>query len=101
MARYSLSNVADEKIESIYEYSLLNFGEAQADAYFLGLHELFELLADNPVMGRKEPELGDDVRRFLYEAHIVFYRPLSDGILILDLRGVRQRPRDELGRDEQ
>lgn len=79
MARYRLSNVADRKIESIYEYPLLNFGEAQADAYFLGLHDLFELLADNPAMGRKEPELGDDIRRFPFEAHIVFYRSLSDG----------------------
>jgi toxin ParE1/3/4 len=100
VARYRLSNVADQKIESIYEYSLLNFGEPQAEAYFLGLHDLFELLADNPMIGRKEPELGDNIRRFPYEAHIVFYRPLADGILILDLRGVRQRPRDVSGRDD-
>ncbi|RYE54827.1 MAG: type II toxin-antitoxin system RelE/ParE family toxin [Rhizobiaceae bacterium] len=91
MARYRLSRIADQKIESIYEYSILRFGEAQADSYFLGLHDLFELLASNPLMGQEEPELGDGIRRFLYEAHIVFYRPMSDGVLILDLKGVRQR----------
>lgn len=94
MARYRLSGVADEKIESIYEYSVRHFGEAQADRYFLGLHDLFELLAGNPLMGQEEPELGDGIRRFLYEAHIVFYRPASDGVLVLDLKGVRQRPPD-------
>jgi len=91
MARYRLSGVADHKIESIYEYSTLRFGETQADSYFLGLHDLFGLLAKNPLMGQEEPDLGDGIRRFMYEAHIVFYRPMSDGVLILDLKGVRQR----------
>jgi len=72
MARYRLSGVADRKIEAIYEYSTRHFGEAQADSYFLGLHDLFELLANNPLMGQEEPELGDGIRRFLYEAHMSF-----------------------------
>jgi plasmid stabilization system protein ParE len=56
----------------------------------MGLHDLFDLLAKNPLMGQEEPDLGDGIRRFLYEAHIVFYRPVSDGVLIIDLKGVRQ-----------
>ena len=100
MARYRLTSVADQKIESIYEYSLIRFGEAQADAYFLGLHDLLELLASNPLIGQREPNLGHDMRRFLYEAHIVFYRPVPDGVLIVDLKGVRQRPSDTPGRND-
>ena len=92
MARYRLSNLADQKIASIYEYSIVNFGETQADAYFLSLHELFELLAANPLMGREEPELGDGIRRFVHQAHVVFYTSDSDGVLILDIRGSRQAP---------
>ena len=92
MARYRLTGVADQKIESIYEYSVLRFGEAQADVYFLGLHDLFEMLANNPLMGQEETDLGEGLRRFFYGAHIVFYRPVSDGVLILDIKGVRQRP---------
>jgi plasmid stabilization system protein ParE len=56
----------------------------------MGLYDLFDLLAKNPLMGQEEPDLGDGIRRFLYEAHIVFYRPVSDGVLIIDLKGVRQ-----------
>lgn len=97
MARYRLSNTADKKIASIYEYSVLNFGETQADEYFLGLHDLFELLATNPLLGREEPDLGADIRRFLYQAHLVFYRPFSEGVLILDIRGARQRPETRPG----
>ena len=91
MARYRLSTTADAKIASIYEYSILKFGEAQADAYFLGMHDLFALLASNPRMGRAEPELGVGIRRFLHEAHIVIYRPVEGGILVLDLLGVREK----------
>ena len=95
MARYRLSNIADQKIASIYEYSVLNFGETQADEYFLGLHDIFELLADNPLLGREALELGADIRRFLYQAHLVFYRPVSDVVLILDFRGTRQKPKSQ------
>lgn len=100
MARYRLSNTADQKITSIYEYSVLKFGEVQADAYFLGMHDLFDLLASNPSMGREEPELGEGVRRFLYEAHLVLYRPVTDGILILDLLGARQKLKPSSGKSE-
>ncbi|MCB1448449.1 MAG: type II toxin-antitoxin system RelE/ParE family toxin [Rhizobiaceae bacterium] len=100
MARYRLSNTADRKIAAIYEYSFLTFGETRADAYFLGMHDLFGLLAANPLMGREEAELGEGVRRFPDEAHLVFYRPLTDGVLILDLFGVRQKPRSFSGKFE-
>jgi toxin ParE1/3/4 len=100
MARYRLTSVADQKIESIYEYSILHFGETQADSYFLGLHDLFGLLASNPQMGQEEPDLGDGIRRFLYEAHIVFYRPVTDGVLIVDLKGVRQQSPSTPGRNK-
>jgi plasmid stabilization system protein ParE len=35
-----------------YEYTILNFGPEQARAYLLGLHERFQILADNPSVGR-------------------------------------------------
>jgi plasmid stabilization system protein ParE len=60
MARYSLSRAADDKIAAIYEYSVLQFGERQADKYFLGLHDIFEALAERPNLGprRDEPDYG-------------------------------------------
>jgi toxin ParE1/3/4 len=72
-----------------------NFGEAQPDAYFVGMHDLFDLLAATPLIGHEAAELGEGIRRFLYEAHIVSYRSISDGILVLDIVGVRQKPRSK------
>ena len=93
MARYRLSNRADEKISEIYEYSLLQFGEAQADKYFTGLHDLLNNLAENPLLGRLDNTFGSDVRRFVYERHVVFYKLVPDGIFVLAVYGVRQEPR--------
>lgn len=90
MASYRLTKTADNKIAVIYEYSLQHFGEAQADAYFLAMHGAFNLLAEQPDLGRPSAELGDGVRRFLYRSHILFYRSISYGILMLDIFGVRQ-----------
>ncbi len=52
MAAYNLSKAARAKIAGIYEYSLLTFGERQADAYLDSLFETFDRLADMPNMGR-------------------------------------------------
>jgi toxin ParE1/3/4 len=90
MAHYRLSQLADEKIAAIYEYSVLHFGESQADEYFLGLHALFDVLAERSFLGRRSDELGEGLRRFVYKVHVIFYRPVSDGILVVDLFGVRQ-----------
>lgn len=93
MARYRLSATADDKISAIYEYSFLHFGSDQADLYFMGLHRLLETLAETPLLGRPDKNLGSDIRRFVYERHVVFYKAVAGGILVLDVFGVRQVPR--------
>lgn len=51
MAIYSLTAKAAEDLERIYEYSVLTFGLVQARSYLNGLHQLFQTLADNPMLG--------------------------------------------------
>jgi toxin ParE1/3/4 len=92
MAHYRLSRAADEKISAIYEYSVLRFGEDQADDYFLGMHGVFQVLAERPLLGRQCRDLGDGIRRFLYQSHVIFYRPAANGIFIIDIFGERQLP---------
>lgn len=79
MAVYKLSEEAAKKIISIYEYSLLNFGEAKADEYYLSLHNAFELLAEQPNLGRKFHEY----HRHEHGYHALFYKVTDYGILIL------------------
>jgi toxin ParE1/3/4 len=47
-----LTKAADADLTEIYVYSDREFGEARADAYFLGLERCFEQLARFPGLGR-------------------------------------------------
>ena len=83
MAVYRLSPKAADDLDGIYEYTILNFGLAQAREYLLGLHERFQNLADYPMHGRSAAQLASKLRRLEYRSHIVFYVPNNDGIRIV------------------
>ncbi len=83
MAEYNLSTRAALDLEEIYEYSIASFGLAQARNYLLGLDELLDALAENPTRGRSASELAPGLHRLAYHAHIVFYRPETDGVHIV------------------
>ena len=78
MAVYKLSLSAEAKLAEIYEYSLLTFGERQADKYYQALHDTFDLLVQAPGMGRT----FRDFRRHDHGAHAIFYEPMDGGIFI-------------------
>ena len=85
--RYRLSRQAAKKIDEIIEYTDTNFGQAQTEEYVGGLTYSFDLLCDNPQLGR----LWERHRRcYIYRVHYVFYRLLDDHILITDIRSTRQ-----------
>ncbi len=81
MAVYKLSEDAYKKLAEIYEYSLLSFGEAKAEEYYLSIHRTFELLAVQPTLGRKFHEF----HRHEHGYHVFFYKATDYGILILHI----------------
>ena len=81
MAGYKLSEDAYSVLENIYEYSLLNFGEQTADEYYLSLHQSFQLVADQPKLGREFHEF----RRHEHRSHVFFYIITDYGILIVNI----------------
>ena len=66
MAAYSLSSKAATDLAGIYEYTIVTFGLAQARNYLTGLHDCFQMLADNPLYGRSTTELAANLRRLEY-----------------------------------
>jgi plasmid stabilization system protein ParE len=57
------------------------------------LREMRRLLAGAPAMGRDRPEFGPDVRSFVADHHVLFYRPLkrASGIgPVRVLRGIHE-----------
>jgi toxin ParE1/3/4 len=83
MADYSLSARAATDLDGIYEYTIREFGLEQARAYLLGLHQRFEMLAEQPELGRNAEELAPDLRRSEYRSHVVFYVPKTEGVRIV------------------
>lgn len=90
--RFELSRKALRQIEEIVRYTDASFGEAQTQDYLGGLYGSFDLLCDNPFMGRP---FDDRRRRYVYRGHHVYYRIRGDRILIVDIRSARQSPPDE------
>jgi len=92
MAAYHLTADADADLAALYGYSLREFGRAQADRYFLALIDCFEMIAGNPRIGADRSTLKPGYRRFVHEAHVIYYRVRERDVLILRVLGARQDP---------
>ena len=80
---YKLSRLAAEDFAAIYEYTLLNYGARQADAYTDNLESTFRLLSSSPLMGREYLEITGGVRRHDHQQHTIFYRQREHDIFVI------------------
>lgn len=88
MREFQLSKTAESDISLIADYTIFKFGIGQARKYRNGLIDTFNRLALNPKLGRAfmmPYNLG--LKRYRYEAHMVFYKETSTGILIVRVLG--------------
>ena len=92
MANYRLSEAAAGDLEKLYETGLLDYGLRLADAYFDGLTERFDLIAENPGWGRDYQFINPGLRRYVYRAHSVYYQSGKAGIVIVRILGNKQDP---------
>ena len=88
MAGYRLSECADEDFESIYIYSVLEFGLEQAESYAAGLQARFEQLADQPRLYPAIDHVRPCYRLSVYGSHCIYYRIDNNGVIFVRvLRG--------------
>ncbi len=78
--KYSLSDRAQADLIGIYTYTVINFGETQAERYLGGLYDSFERLLDNPKLGKPARK---NTRCYIYKSHYVIYHIDGDTIKIL------------------
>jgi toxin ParE1/3/4 len=83
VSSYSVARLADSDLKSIVRYTMKTWGTAQTRRYLQGLRECFQLLADNPSLGRKCDFIRPGLRRFEHGKHVVFYISLPDEVLIV------------------
>ena len=84
MARIVRRPRARQDLIEIWRYIADDFGEPRADRYLRRLNDVISYLAQQPLMGRKRPEIREEgIRSFAAEAHVVFYMALEDGIEVV------------------
>ena len=74
MAGYALSPAARADIEEIWDYTVRQWGEAQAERYTRNIRDTCKALGDGTLSGRS----AEDIRAGYYKAavgsHVLFYR---------------------------
>lgn len=85
---YKLTKKAEQDLQSILEYTYVNFGEAIAEKQYLSLKECFETLIDNPFLGRNADAIRKGYFRYEHANHTIFYIPQKENnILIVRILG--------------
>ena len=83
MAAYRVSSRADADLLDIYLFGAAQFGRLQAIEYQMSFEHCFELLAENPRMGRRSPTIQPGLRRHEHGSHVILYKEETDHILIV------------------
>jgi toxin ParE1/3/4 len=76
MPRLVLSPEAWRDFRDIRDYIAKDDPEA-ARRVVMRLRDMARTLSGVPAMGRARPELGPDIRSFVADRYVLFYRPLS------------------------
>lgn len=98
MAEYHLTNKAILDLDDIYKYTYRNWSENQADKYYFEMIGYFELLSENPKIGKCYEDINVDILGFVVNRHIIFYRIISSAqIQIVRILGVEMDLKSRIG----
>jgi toxin ParE1/3/4 len=70
-------------MKGIVLYTVRKWGPEQARRYIAGLQECFQLLAENPSLGRTCDFISSGLQRHEQDKHVVFYRKMRGGIRVI------------------
>ena len=88
---WRLSPLAERDLEEIWLYVAEDASPATADRLIDAMVDRFDLLAEQPRMGRLRPEFGADARSFTVESHVIYYRHDGDVLIARVLHGRRDQ----------
>jgi toxin ParE1/3/4 len=83
MAEYRLTPAAERDLESIWRYTVRQWGIAQADRYLDCLTAAFAELADSPEMAPSCDHIRPGYRRWGVARHMIYFRVTEDGIAVI------------------
>ncbi|SIN73593.1 type II toxin-antitoxin system RelE/ParE family toxin [Algoriphagus halophilus] len=81
MGKYKFTNEAVEDLSAIWNYTLDNWSESQADKYYRFILESCQEIADNPDLGKNYEGIARNLFGLKVNRHIIFYRKLSSSLI--------------------
>ena len=90
MARIERRPSANLDLYEIWEYVALR-SPASADKLLRRIYDAFDLLAQNPRMGKEQYHLAPNLRSLSVKPYIIFYEPLPDQEGVEIVRVLHQR----------
>ena len=93
---YKLSKLAQSHLRQIKSYTVANFSEMQWLTYRDTLLTGFQLLADNPAVGRCCDDIYPNGFYFPVGKHTAYFTKENDFILIVAVLGQSQLPQKHL-----
>ena len=88
---YRLSALAEQDLDEIWSYVAEHASPTIADRLIEAIIDRFELLTEQPRMGRLRLEFGAGVRSFTVENHVIYYRHDGDVLIARVLHGRRDQ----------
>jgi toxin ParE1/3/4 len=73
MPSYQLTNKATQDLEDIWNYTIDEWSENQADKYYFSLINSFTTLVNNPQICKNYNQIKSNLLRYLHNQHIIFY----------------------------
>jgi toxin ParE1/3/4 len=83
MRALRLSQQAQNHLDEIKSYTLLNWGLKQSTKYLIELHQTSLLLTKNPQIGQQRNDLNEGVFSFSHKSHTIYYKYNDEQLFIL------------------
>lgn len=84
-ASYKIRKLAQSDLESIWLYTLEQWGANQANTYIKAIINRFDWLANNPHLGKKRNDIKEEYYCFPEGAHLIFYTINKNHIEIIGI----------------
>lgn len=81
MASYDFTRQAVRDLENIWNYTLEQWSERQADKYYAEIIGQCQHAANNPNLGRNYEGVSESLRGLKINRHIIFYRIMSADLI--------------------
>ena len=86
MNEFTVDPAVNRDLAAIWDYiAVANHSPAAASRLVRTLYGKFAMLAAQPLMGESRDDLGENVRAFVAGSYLILYRPVRNGIEVLQV----------------